>query len=588
MALLEDLLTSFASASSPGASRSPQELVRQTRATLSGKQALLLLDDLDPAFPLADARRVLLAHQMHPQHGLVGCTLLITSRLVPAPGLAEGHLALEPLDPDAATELLTLLMGHPFTPDELAAAYQFAELVGYVPLAIEWAAHALSLGLSVAGLVSHFRQFTPTGEGEEGVYARVARAVAALPADLQVRFARLAPLGTQPFRVEEATLMHLPEAVWRAGTSEAAPEELPTLPEAWPMPQADTEPRLLSAVIAAPVLAATAADLLRLAEHSLLLPEGPASGRFRMPPLLQAVTADLERQQYAEALALAEQYPMQPPEALQPQVLAALAHAWYSRTHAHVLELAYSLSWYTSRLPVRQRQQILRWGLAASQALHDRYYLVRFLSRLGKLRLYQGDFATAEVLEEEATTLARPLFRQATSSRVPSLLIPWVHHTLIAGFQDELEETERRVWPLLRLSEEVGSVEEVAAAYMKLAFYHRLTGKLDQAARMLEFAATLARGQPFSPAMLAELALEQARLAGDDQQAVLALKRVLESFVDLQAQAGALYDQALYMLRRGQRDEAIVYGVQSLQLAQQMDAPLLVKRSRGLLLRLAP
>jgi hypothetical protein len=105
---------------------------------------------------------------------------------------------------------------------------------------------------------------------------------------------------------------------------------------------------------------------------------------------------------------------------------------------------------------------------------------------------------------------------------------------------------------------------------------------------MLELAATLARGQPFSPYMLAELALEQARLAGDDQQTVLALKHVLESVVEPQVQADVLCDQALYMLRRGQREEAVAYGVQSLQLAQQTGAPMLVKRSRDLLLRLAP
>jgi hypothetical protein len=144
------------------------------------------------------------------------------------------------------------------------------------------------------------------------------------------------------------------------------------------------------------------------------------------------------------------------------------------------------------------------------------------------------------------------------------------------------------VWPLLRQSEEVGSVEEVAAAYMKLAFYHRLADKLDQAARMIELSATLARGQPFSPDMLAELALEQARQAGDDQQTVLALKHVLGSFVEPQAQADVLFDQAHYLLRRGQREEAMAYGVQSLHLAQQAGAPMLVKRSRSLLLRLAP
>ena len=586
MALLTDLLLSFAALPAPLASRSLQELVRQTRATLSDKRALLLLDDLDPAFPLAQARRVLLAHHMHPQHGLVGCTLLITSRLVPPPGLVEGHLALLPLEPDAAMELLTLLVGSSFSPEEQADAYHFVALVGYVPLGIEWGAHALSLGLSAAMLVTHFRQFTSAREDEGGLYARFVQAVAALPADLQARLARLAPLGTRPFHVEEATLMHLPEATWKAEQPGAAPGQFHTPPEAWPR-QTDAEQDLPSTGTAAPVLAATAADLLRLAEHSLLLPAHPASNRFRMPPLLQAVAADLERQQYAEALALAEQYPIQLPEALQPQVLAALAHAWYSRNHSHVLELAYSLYWNTSRLPAWQGQRVLQWGLAASQALHDCYYLVRFLSRLGKLRLFQGDFAMAEALEEEATTLARPLFRQAASARVPRLLIPWVHRTLIAGFQEELEETERRVWPLLRQSEDVGSPEEVAAAYMKLAFYHRLAGKLDQAARMLEIAATLAHGQSWNPYPLAELALEQARQAGDDQQIAMALKHLLEDVVDPQVQADVLCDQAHYLLRRGQRGEAMVYGMQSLHLAQHTGAPLLVKRSRDLLLRLS-
>lgn len=587
IALLEEILASFGTESSPGACSDLQALVGQTDATLRGKRLLLLLDDLDSGFPLAAARRVLLKQQAAAKHGLVGCSLLITSRLVLDPGLAEGNLALGPLDPDAAMELLTLLVGYPFPVEERASAQQFCALVGYVPLAIEWGAHVLSLGLSAAMLVTHFRQVAAACEDEGGWYARFVQAVAALPADLQMRLARLAPLGTRPFRVEEAALMHLPEATWTSAAPKPSPEQLLQLLSPAEAPRrADAEQHRSSPEIIAPVLAATAIDLLRLAEHSLILPEHPGSGRFRMPPLLQAVAADLERQQYAEAFALAEQYPMRLPEALQPQVLAALAHAWYSHNYPRVLELAYSLYRNTSRLPAWQGKQILQWGLAASQALHDRYYHMRFLSRLGKLHLFQGDFATAERLEEEAMTLAQPLLRQAASSHVSFLLIPWVHRTLIAGYQEGLEETERRVWVLLHQSEDVGSVEDVAAAYVKLAFYYRLTGKLDRAATMCEIAASIARAQPPSLTTLAELALEQGRLAGDEAQIAQALKQILEGVGDPQAHADVVYDQAQYALSRGQQEEARAYGVQSLHLAQHAGAPVVVKQSRDLLLQL--
>lgn len=561
VSVLDELLSSFSSAHPSGARQSAQQIVRQARATLANKRALVLLDDLDPGFPLAEARSILLARRQHRQRALVGCTLLITSRLVPSPGLAEAHLALGPLEPSAAIDLLTLLIGHRLPPDEESSAREFAELVGYVPAAIEWAAQAISLGLSAKFLVTHFSHLAQTPTEGEGLHARVAQAVLALPAALQAELARLAPLGTAPFGVEDAALLRQPEMIWRAEASEAVRN-------------------------VEPALAATAGDLLQLASRSLILPERPASGQFRVPPLVQAVAADLARKQYAETLALAQEHSLHLPDSLQQQVFSALAHAWYSRSYAHVIELAYSLYWKVNRWPARQGEQVLLWGMAASQALHDQFYLTRFLTRLAKSRIYRGDFATAQMIEEEAARLAQPLLRHPTEQAL-YLLIPWVHLTLIPALQDENEEAERRVRHLLRQSEEAGIGEEVAHAYMKLVFYERVSGKLDQAARNLEIALSLSRGQDENSGRKAEIMLEQARMIGDYEQSVLALRMLLDTFFDPQGKADMLLDQARYALSQQRRDEALFYGLESLKLARKFDAAAIAIRSQELLARLS-
>ena len=588
VAVLNDVLARCVSVPQMDAPRTGQEVARQVQATLGGKRALILLDDLDPAFPLAQARTILLAHRLTRQHTLGSLTLLITSRTAPGPGVAEVHLVLGPLEPSAAVDLLKRLVGQSFSAGEQASVRQLCELVGYVPMAIGWVAQALSLGLSAAFLATHFGQVTQALAQVGGRENCFLQAVEALPADLQARFARLAPLGIIPFRLEDATLMHLPEAFWTAQTHEAPPGQFLNLlallgtehSEVW----AEQATRSLGS--AEPLLAATAADLLHLAKHSLILPDGPGSGHFRLSPMLQAVAADLERQQYEEALALAQEHSGRLPESLWQRVFSALAHAWHSRNHVQVVELSYSLYWTVSRLPARQGEQVLLWGMAASQALHDRFYLVRFLNRLAKLRFYRGDVATAQIAWEEAAALAQPLLRHTVSERVLLLLVPWANLTLLPALQDEVEEAERRVQRLLRQSEEVGSVEEVAAAYNKLAFYGRLSGKVDQAIRANATAETLSRGQDWTPGMLAEIALEQARLAGDYERTRLPLRKLLDAARDPQVEPDILLDQAQYAWSQGQIDEAYFYGLQSLELAQKARTPLMEKRSQELLMRL--
>jgi hypothetical protein len=88
---------------------------------------------------------------------------------------------------------------------------------------------------------------------------------------------------------------------------------------------------------------------------------------------------------------------------------------------------------------------------------------------------------------------SQPLLRRAAPDRVRQLLFPWTNRILKPALQDDHEEAERRVQQLVRQSEEAVDGEEVAATYNKLAFYGRLGGQGDQAARASETAQTLAR-----------------------------------------------------------------------------------------------
>ncbi|MHB8595064.1 MAG: ATP-binding protein, partial [Acidimicrobiales bacterium] len=152
VSLLQDVAAAFdpasakRSASSPSSNHSSAQFdtaaaIDLARMALAGKRVLLLLDELDADFPLRPALAALAGHDEN------GVTVLTTGRFVPAPALLRSHLHLEPLTPEAALELFTILLGRPlWQGEERQYAEQVCAAVGSLPLALELAAAAVTVG----------------------------------------------------------------------------------------------------------------------------------------------------------------------------------------------------------------------------------------------------------------------------------------------------------------------------------------------------------------------------------------------------------------------------------------------------------
>lgn len=268
-AVAAELLTSLAGTNQPWETWAPERLVPYVRQVLARKRTLLLLDDVHPHFPLRPVLEMLMVQSQ----AASGCTLLLTTWRVPPPGRVRFHLPLVPLTIERAVEGLARLVGQPFAPVEHAAVRQLCAAVGGVPLALEWAAQALRLGVTLDVLV---RQLTrqplhPVLDSQGEVAARLGEALEGVPAELQVGLARLHQLGSAPFRLEQA--LPLLEPV--GGREEGFGGGLAAEGEA-----AATQSARVSR---------TAAALAQLATHSLVLLPGP--GWYQVPPLLRAYVA---------------------------------------------------------------------------------------------------------------------------------------------------------------------------------------------------------------------------------------------------------------------------------------------------------
>src|SRR5207247_7266023 len=157
------------------------DALARARLGLTGARTLLLLDDVEAQFPRRLVRDALLVggaesarekRERQPGTGSMGdaaCKVLITSRYVPAPALLAHHFSVEALEPAAALDLFTALLGRPLSDEQRADAEQLCAAVGYLPLAIEAAASTVTtegipLSLLAACLVENSPGWTWDGE----------------------------------------------------------------------------------------------------------------------------------------------------------------------------------------------------------------------------------------------------------------------------------------------------------------------------------------------------------------------------------------------------------------------------------------
>ena len=495
------------------------DVVAHARLALTGKRTLLLLDDVDAQFPLRLLRDALLvggAESVREKRegqlgtgsmGDVACKVLITSRYVPAPALLAHHCSVEALEPAAALDLFTALLGRPISDEHRADAEQLCAAVGYLPLAIEAVASTITtegipLSLLAACLVENPLGWTWDGERE--VSSRLAQALDALNPELQQRFVLLSTLGRRSFGLEGVTALYTSPAE-RAGKAAAhGTDHEDAVPQQRRNASVSSED--LSPVdLPLSHLARTADDLGHLVRHSvveLVTGEAPvgsgalpsrlsdASARYRLHPLFYAQALErleqlepetvrgARRNVRAYALAYLERYQgeISHLERERTFLLATLAEMWHQKQYSLVVRCVEGLLPLGSRLgSYDERERVLLWGIHAGKQVHDQYHLASYLFNLGLLRLCREPFAAVRRVLAESLTLAEALHRPAHLWR------PLTTLAYMAYLDGEDDAVRHFTGTLLQRTQQAGEPFSSSYGFLMHGAYARLLGEKDRA-----------------------------------------------------------------------------------------------------------
>jgi tetratricopeptide (TPR) repeat protein len=196
---------------SAGQSAALAAVMDEARLALADTSALLFLDDVHPEFPVRQAIEVLLSgHQdagvgrdAEPGRRVV----LTTSRHLPPPSLLAFHLHLHPLDPQAARDLLSHLIGSAPDAHEGRSIAQICVALGHLPLALEAAAAAIQqAGVPPALLARRLAEdaMGATLDIDGELRTRLTDAMTALAAEPRRQLALLAQLGIPELTLEAA------------------------------------------------------------------------------------------------------------------------------------------------------------------------------------------------------------------------------------------------------------------------------------------------------------------------------------------------------------------------------------------------
>ena len=584
-------------------------VVNQVRAAVCAKEALLVLDDLDPRFPLRLALDALLVTG---QPSGVGSRrvppvsprriVLVTSRFLPPPALTVYHHHLEPLEHTAAVALLSSLLGRSPSRAEHAQLARICRAVGHLPLAIEAAASAIQAGgIPLALLAERTVQLLLSNEGE--LRARLGPSLEAVGPEALRRLSLLPLLGSGPFDLAPAAALDAPVVRDRSllpvnqhvgtQTSRTAP--------------AGTVERLST----------TAGGLAQLVRHSLLevapatpdLPptpidrtDGESGPRYTLHPLLRACAWERSQQLDPEvmdearsnlqayALTFLERYAGMEDRIAQERgvLLAALTNAWRGRQHAVVLRVAAGLIGVEGRLESYQRAvRVLHWGLEASRHEQDPYMSARFLNRLGRLLLYHGDVERACRVWDESMRVAESLRHM----RHPTIVWrPLGNLALIAGLYGEHEAAENFANAYHARAYRAGGVELAAVALSRRGMCARVRG--DDVAAYDDLSASLHLLTRSSPAFSrryvveSEVRLELARLQGSYTQTQRQVEHAEHHVQDPYGLADLLSEQASYAYGQGAAEDARILARRAAGVARRIDARFLYTRSVNLLRRL--
>jgi AAA ATPase domain len=612
------------------------DALARARLALAGKRTLLLLDDVDAQFPLRLLRDALLIggaesaiEKKESQHGTgrmgdAACKVLITSRYVPAPALLAHHLSVEALEPEPALDLFTALRGRPLSEEQRADAERICAAVGYLPLAIEAAASAVTtegipLSLLAACLVENPLGWTWDGERE--VSSRLAQALDALDPELQQHFVLLSTLGRRSFGLEGVAALYLSPAERAGKAASHGTDHGDAVPEQRGNAAVSGEDHSL---VNLPLshLAHTADDLGHLVRHSvveLLTDEAPAgsdtlprrlseaTARYRLHPLLYAHALErleqlepetvrgARRNVHAYALAYLERHQGEVIHLERERgfLLAALAGLWQQQQYSLVVRCVEGLLPLASHLGSSQdRERVLLWGIHASQHVRDQYHLAYFLSDLGLLRVCRGEpFAAVRRVLAESLALVEALQRLAD----PCLWRPFITLAYMASLEGEDDAVRRFTGTMLQRTQKADEPFCSSYGFLMHGAYARLLGERDRAYQDLSACLhLLTRSQPAHVAhreqVLVMAQMELARVQGDyagsykHMEHLIALAK--ETCQDWEV-ADILLDQAEFASQQGVLADAQRLAQRALAVSDQEEMPHFQARATKLLHQLA-
>lgn len=283
--------------------------IQRTQQVLSQKSLLLVLDHVEPDFPLREAMEALLSLEL-PVSALRATpafrhVLLVTSRYIPAPTLISKHFHLQPLEHEAALRLFNAVQGESVSSEEQDKSGQICAAVGYLPLAIEVAATAVAAkGIPLMLMAEQAAKYPLATilDSERELQSKLAQSLLVLDPEKRQQFVQLSMLGQQDFDLESAARMYEHGNLETAEQSKR-PVEAST---------GEAEVARSNVQVASQQLASAAANLGIFVRHSLIeLVNKPRSSRpvasnieafrYHLPPLLYAYARASQEEACVEA-----------------------------------------------------------------------------------------------------------------------------------------------------------------------------------------------------------------------------------------------------------------------------------------------
>lgn len=607
------------------ASRALAHTIDHIRAVLMDKRVLLLLDGLEPQFPLSQALEALTIGGAHVSPGVVSHAkhvVLATSRYIPRVPISTHSIHVPPLETPDAVMLLASLVGRELSEDARILATQLCAALGGLPLAIEAAANAIrTRGVSFSLLtrqVSH-HPFDALLDDGGVLHATFVQALEPLDPESRRRFALLSLIGDHSFDVEVAAALHdtppalpqpAPVGIASAGVPRVVAEPLATLdmPGAAPLWEFSEEPETLTAQTSAilgqllrhSLLEVIPSDIRSLGESGELAHSQPHGTHFRLHPLLRAYAA--ERAQHLEpatlylaqqglcsyALAYLEQYKDNVPALAAESALLRLAlwHVWHAGQHALVVRLVATLSSFgMPSMGYVEDERTLLCGVQASTTLGDRFHLVEFLNRLGTVHYYQDDLLGARSAWEEGLDIVE---QSEYQSSCPTPLYNLIGLAQREGDYDAAWRFAERGVEESRARGD--DARDMAQALLKRGVCARLRGDnatafkdLTRCVRLLTDKATSKSAQRNDTLWL-EAQIQLARVQGDfslSQSYVEQMAATLQDTCQFTC-AEILLEQAEFAYEIGMCDVACALAERTLDAVRERDARSL--RRRGMLL----